>query len=348
MPNSMQHNIDILNPIDYSGWDELLASSQEYTFFHTSAWAKVLWEAYHYRPLYFTVLDSNRLLALIPMMEVRSMLTGLRGVSLPFTDHCEPIIVEGIEAEDMFNFVTEYARQHSWRFVESRGGRYPDATPAVSFYKHTLNLTFGIDKIFSRFEHSTKSNIRKAIREDVEVNIFRSLEAVKEYYRLQCITRKRHALPPQPYRFFQKIYEHVISKNLGLVVLASHGKTNIAGSIFFHFREKCLDKFGASDYAYQHLRANNLVMWEAIKWYSQNGYRSLSLGRTMLDNTGLRRFKTGWGTDEQILNYYRYDLRRDAFVADALLPKGAYSRIFRTMPIFLLRMLGALLYKHVG
>jgi hypothetical protein len=68
----------------------------------------------------------------------------------------------------------------------------------------------------------------------------------------------------------------------------------------------------------------------------------------MLNNAGLRRFKTGWGTDEKILNYYRYDLRRNTFVTNALLPKGTYRRIFRIMPIFLLRMIGALLYKHVA
>jgi len=33
-----------------------------------------------------------------------------------------------------------------------------------------------------------------------------------EYYRLHCLTRKRHGLPPQPTGFFQKIQEHIIAK----------------------------------------------------------------------------------------------------------------------------------------
>lgn len=344
----MQQQIEILNPIDYVGWDELLASNRECTFFHTSAWAKVLCQTYHYRPLYFTVLDNNKLLALFPIMEVKSMLTGVRGVSLPFTDYCEPINASGIELLDIISFVAEYARKHHWKFIESRGGHYPGETPSTSVCRHTLDLTLGVAEIFSRFDSSTKRNIKKSRREGVKVNICRSLDAIKKYYRLHCITRKRHALPPQPGAFFRNIYEHVISKNLGFVALAFHGKTNIAGSIFFNFQDKCSYKFGASDYTYQHLRANNLVMWEAIKWYAQNGYRSLCLGRTMLDNTGLRRFKTGWGVDEQIINYYKYDLRRDAFMAKTLHPKKAYRHIFGRMPIPLLRALGYLLYKHAG
>jgi hypothetical protein len=344
----MHCDIDIINPIDYQGWDDLLVSSQEYTFFHTSAWAKVLWETYHYRPLYFTLLDGNGLLALIPMMEVKSIFTGLRGVSLPFTDYCQAIITKEFQLQDMIDFVKEYGHRCNWKFIEIRGGHCPDAAGTTFFYRHRLKLTPNSEQIFSRFKDTTKRNIRKAIREGVEVNVYRSLEAVREYCRLHYITRKKHGLPPQPRSFFRKIYEHIISKNLGFIALASYGKINIAGSIFFDFKEKAVYKFGASDFKYQHLRANNLVMWEAIKLYAQNGYKSLCFGRTALDNIGLRRFKAGWGTDEQVMNYYKYDLQQNAFVTEASLLRNSHRRIFRIMPITLLKMLGSLLYKHIG
>ena len=344
----MHHRIEIINPIDYAGWDELLTSSRECTFFHTSSWAKVLYQTYHYSPLYFTVLNDSRLLALVPMMEINSILTGVRGVSLPFTDFCEPVITNGIQMQTMNSFIREYAREHHWKYIECRGGYYPGETPEVSVCRHTLALTPDTDRIFSRFDSSTKRNIKKSIREGIRVEIYRSSDAVKKYYHLHCITRKRHALPPQPYSFFRNIHEFVISKNMGFVALAFYREKNIAGSVFFNFQDKCLYKFGASDYAYQHLRANNLVMWEAIKWYAQNGYRSLCMGRTIPDNTGLRRFKLGWGVDEQILNYYKYDLRRDTFVSKALMPNKTYHNIFKVMPVPLLRALGCLLYKHIG
>jgi hypothetical protein len=292
--------------------------------------------------------DNGRLLALLAMMEVRSVLTGLRGVSLPFTDYCVPVVAEGFGIDKLLEFVKEYGRRCRWRFIEIRGGHYPGQAAVTSFYVHRLDLTSDTDQMFSRFEASKKRNIRKAIREGVEVNICRSAEAVREYYRLHCITRKRHGLPPQPRCFFEKIYEHIISKNQGFVALGSRGKTSIAGSVFFNFQKKSLYKFGASDHRYQHLRANDLVMWESMKWYAQNGYVSLSLGRTALDNTGLRRFKVGWGTQEHIIDYYKYDLRRDAFVTETSLVNNSHRRFFSMMPIPLLKALGSLLYKHVG
>jgi hypothetical protein len=89
-------------------------------------------------------------------------------------------------------------------------------------------------------------------------------------------------------------------------------------------------------------------MWEAIKRYAENGYRSMCFGRTAMDNTGLRKFKAGWGADEHIVNYYKYDVRRETFVGERSLVKKSHRCIFRAMPIFLIRVLGSLLYKHVG
>jgi lipid II:glycine glycyltransferase (peptidoglycan interpeptide bridge formation enzyme) len=162
------------------------------------------------------------------------------------------------------------------------------------------------------------------------------------------MTRKEHGLPPQPYAFFKKIHEHVISKDHGIVMLASYRQRPIAGAIYFHFGSNAIYKYGASDRAYQQLRANNLIMWEVIQWYSQKKYASLCLGRTEPENLGLRRFKAGWGAEERVLKYFRYDLRLGAFVQSDQKGTGLHNKLFGRMPAVLLRMIGSLLYRHVG
>ena len=89
--------VEIINPLQFTGWDELLLTQPESTFFHSSHWARVLYDTYGYKPLYFTVRDNDKLSALVPVMEIDSFLTGKRGVSLPFTDFCEPIIRDDIQ-----------------------------------------------------------------------------------------------------------------------------------------------------------------------------------------------------------------------------------------------------------
>lgn len=344
----MRHNIEVVNPIEQPGWDERVTRADGWTFFHTVAWARVLWETYRYRPLYFTVRDDDALLALVAMMEVKSPFTGCRGVSLPFTDYCGPLISQGTRIEDVNEFIMEYGRKAGWKSIECRGDSFPGMAVETSFYRHELVLSPDVDRLFAGLKGTTRRNIRKAMREGVTVSIEQSLDAVKEYYRLHCMTRKKHGLPPQPYTFFEKIHEHIISRDFGVVVLASHQGVNVAGDVFFGLKDKALYKYGASDYAYQHLRPSDLVMWEGIKRYAQSGYRTLCFGRTAMDNDGLRRFKGQWGVDEQIINYYKYDLRRDVFVTEAPRVGDSHHRFFHALPIPVLKVCGALLYRHMG
>jgi len=162
------------------------------------------------------------------------------------------------------------------------------------------------------------------------------------------LTRKMHGLPPQPSSFFRKVYQHIISKGHGFVALASHEGKTVAAAVYFNFGNKSLFKYGASDKRYQHIRPNNLIMWEAIKWYSQKGYTTLCFGRTEPENKGLRQFKAGWGAEERIVNYYKYDLIKEAYIKDSLKVRGFHNKVFTTMPMPLLRITGSLLYKHMG
>jgi hypothetical protein len=346
----MTVKLEVLNPLKFDDWDELLLTSESYSFFHTSLWAKVLCESYKYRPLYFTAIDNRRLSALMPVMEINSLLTGRRGVSLPFTDYCQPIISDKFDSQAIIGGLIGYGKKAGWKYIEWRGdgGCFRSVTPYSFYFGHSLDLTRNEKEILFTFRDSTKRNIRKAIKEGVKANIFNSLESIKEFYKLNCMTRKHHGLPPQPYGFFKKVYDHIINKSLGFVVLASFQDKPVAGAVFFHFGRKAVYKYGASDMDYQDLRANNLVMWEAIKWYSQNEYKSFCFGRTDPENQGLIQFKSGWGTTEQQINYYRYDLEKDSFVSGSSKVSGFHNKIFRNIPIPLLNMIGSILYKHVG
>lgn len=339
----------IVDPTKHPGWDDLILSNRKYSFFHSSAWAKVLSDSYGYRPLFFTLFHDERLLSLIPVMEVKSILTGRRGVSLPFSDYCVPIIHEKRHFENILNDIIKYGTKRRWKYVELRGGNefLDTISPASWFYWHTLDLGRDADTIFRGFKGSTRRNIKKAIRENVQVHISHSLDSVREFYRLNAITRKHHGLPPQPFFFFKNVHKHIISRGKGFVVLASFGGRNIAEAVYFHFGRKAIYKYGASERSFQNKRPNNLVMWEAIKWYSEKGFESFSFGRTEPENNGLLQFKRGWGTREKVVRYYKYDLRKDSFVVDHSKPE-TFSPIFRKMPVPLLNLLGSMLYRHVG
>jgi lipid II:glycine glycyltransferase (peptidoglycan interpeptide bridge formation enzyme) len=206
----------------------------------------------------------------------------------------------------------------------------------------------GHEKIFSNLRDSTRRNVKKAEKEKVEVQIEKSGDALGEFCRLNRLTRREHGLPPQPYHFFEKVHRHIISQEGGFIALAYFQGKAIAGNVFFHFGDQAIYKYGASDKAYQHLRANNLIMWEAVKWFAGKGFKSLCFGRTELENEGLRQFKTGWGAEETQVRYFKYDMRQGAFVPGTQKGEPAYANLFRATPAPILNAIGSLLYRHMG
>jgi CelD/BcsL family acetyltransferase involved in cellulose biosynthesis len=342
-------NIQILNPVEHPHWDDMLLSADRATFFHSSAWARVLSESYGYIPLYFTIIENGKLFGLIPVMEIKSFLTGRRGVSLPFTDMCDPLAEDPEAFEALLKKAAEYGRQARWKYIEMRGGgTFQSHQPAsAEHFVHCLDLSADEAGVCSNFKPNIRRNIRKAEKEGISVALERSRESVNVFYRLHCGTRRHHGLPPQPWSFFKKIHEHVIAAGKGFVALARYQNRWVAGAVYALYRDQAIYKYGASDRGLQHLRPNNLVMWEAIRWCCRNGIRALGFGRTEPENEGLLQFKRGWGAVEGRLQYHQLDLRSNRFVGETAGPNTSYAA-FKTLPLPMLRLAGHLLYRHVG
>jgi hypothetical protein len=338
-----------LDPVSYNNWDEFISAFPGSSFFHSVAWTRVLSESYNYKPAFF-VSNEEGSTALIPVMDVKSALTGRRGVSLPFTDYCEPIIAGSIKFEVMLDRIIQYGKRVKWGFIELRGGEkfLPDALCSSRFFGHSLDISREEKQIYSSFKDTFRRNIKKARANGVNVRYFDTMEAVMEFYRLNCVTRKRHGLPPQPLHFFRKVHEHIISKDKGIVALASHDNKFIAGAVFFHFGGKAIFKYGASDIRRRNLRANNLIMWESVRWCRERGCKSLSLGRTEIENEGLRRFKLALGAEEYPILYYRYDLKSGLFVKEPEKVSAFQAGILNKLPVFILKIIGNVYYRHAG
>ena len=340
-----------LNPLDYPKWDELLSRQPNASFFHTSAWARVLHDSYGYKPFYLASVADDRFDIVIPLMEVDSFFTGKRAVSLPFTDFCPVLCSDQSSFDHYLQNIIDYGKKAGWNYIEFRGAeKFLSAHPAYShFYVHHLDLIRGHEEILRHLRSSTRRNIKKALKNNLEIEISDDIESVKGFYSLNCITRKRHGLPPQPFRFFEKVHEHIISKGSGVVLIARYKGEPVASAVYFHFGGQAIYKYGASCMKYQYLRANNLIMWEAIKYFSEKGLSTFHFGRTEPENKGLLQFKRGWGTEEEILKYYRYDFKKRSFTAAASTNEySMFNALMKKLPIPVLRFIGAALYPHVA
>ncbi len=340
----------ILDPVHHPGWDAVVALHRDAGCFHTSAWAKVLHQTYNHQPFYLQFSRGRRLAALIPLMEVRSLFTGRRGVCLPFSDACEPLIFDPEAVGLVRDRLVRFAQERRWKHLEIRGGKFFQlaARSATKFFGHTLDLRSGAQELTTHFTSPVRRAIRKAERSDVSAVVVRNRPAIGDFYRLHVQTRRRHGLPPQPVSFFLNIYEHIINRGLGFIVLAQHGPRPIAAAIFFRFGRNALYKYGASDKRFQALRANNLVMWQGIQFLAHNGAEKLHFGRTEQENEGLRRFKLSWNTQEETIDYFRVDPSGRQCLAPARShDSGLHKKVFGRLPLMFNRLAGSMIYPHL-
>lgn len=307
-------------------------------------------ETYGYRPLYFVSRKRGGLETVVPVMEVDSLWTGRRGVSLPFTDYCDPILADEGGFSDVLPRIQRFGEQRGWDYLEMRGtdGALGVGPCSAEYYGHRLSLARDEEAFKKKIRNSTLRNIKKAVAAGVEVEVLDSVEGMREFYRLNSLTRRDHGLPPQPWKFFERLHGLVLSTGKGFLALGRFQGQTIAGVFFFAFGQEAIFKYGASEKRFQHLRANNLIMWEAIRRCREMGMETLCLGRTDLDHQGLKQFKDGWGARETRIAYVRYDFRRETFRGPFPVRSGLPEKVFRKLPLPLLEALGRVLYKHMG
>lgn len=343
--------IKIINPSEFENWNTEILKFNSYSFFHSIEWCQVLTATYGYTPTYFCLIKNKELSSIVPTMEVNSMLTGKRLVSLPFSDFCEPIFSSIDESEILKEAMLDYCRKNKLIYIEFRTSetRFPYETEYFrTDLRHILEISAEQNEIQKNFSENTRRNIKAAIKEGLSVKELNSTEGINIFYELQCITRRKHGLPPQPKSFFENIHRFIISKNKGQIIFGYLRNEPVAALMFFTIGDKVLYKFGASLINSLPKGTNHFLMWEAIKKYKSAGFREFDFGRTETNHDGLRRFKLGFGADERIIYSTRYDIRTDSFIQPESKTTGTHNKIIKRLPISILKLIGETVYKHMG
>jgi len=338
----------IIDPIECPEWDALIATHPHCTFFHSRAWAQTLAGTYGFNCQYVVAERNGRLHGLLPIIETRSWIRGIRAISLPFTDECPALTSAEVNLESLLDAAAGDAETRRWTHLGMSVEPEILGASAATHYTHQLPLGIETDDLFDGCDSATRRAVRKAERSGVSVRFANDFDAVRDYYRLHCRTRARLGSPPQPFRFFAGICQHILQQGRGFVALAIHRGRVIAGAVFFEFAGMAVYKFSASDERFQELRASNLVIWRAIEKLVTSGARELNFGRTSLANGGLRRFKLGWGAQEQAICRGQYCFETRSFEPVADLAHGFHTRLIAALPPFVSRWIGTLAYPHLS
>src|SRR5271166_4816066 len=82
-----------IEPLTDPRWETFLQQHPRASMFHSLAWLRALRRTYGFPSIAFTTSQDDRKLEnAIVFCRVESWMTGRRLVSLPFSDHCEPLV----------------------------------------------------------------------------------------------------------------------------------------------------------------------------------------------------------------------------------------------------------------
>ena len=327
------------------------------SIFHSSAWLQALSRTYGYQPVAYTTSPTGQALENgMVFCQVKSWLTGRRLVSLPFSDHCEPLVDTPADLQAITVALEEECWGGPWRYLEMRplqpfAMETSLAHATVPYTFHQLDLEPDLDTLFRNcHKNSTQRKILRAEREHLQYREGSTKELLDYFYRIHTRTRQRHHRPPQPRKWFINLMEGF--GDALKIRVAFHGKRAVAATITIRHKDTMVYKYGGSDPRFNHLGSMHLLLWRAIQEAKASGLHFFDFGRTDADQHGLITFKKRWGTEQSELIYSRYGLSDHVtplFEPSAASWKSKLAKyVLAYMQPRILSVAGRALYRHVG
>jgi CelD/BcsL family acetyltransferase involved in cellulose biosynthesis len=333
--------------LDSPRWRDFVESQPSARIFHHPEWARLLADCYGYpaRAVALTM-RGGAVTAGLPVIDVSGRIGGRRWVSLPFTDSC-PLVADE-SSSDVVAALLDISHAAKLDVLELRGPLPAHAAvqSSAAFVVHDLALTDDPRATWAGFRKNHRRSVRDAEKAGVRIVQGSSAADLDIFYRLHLRTRRRLGVPIQPRRFFRLLFERIIQPGLGFVLIAYADSVPVAAAIFTAWNGTVTYKYGARDERFPKLDASHLIFWTAIQRACEEGHRTFDFGRSDLQQTSLRAFKSGWGAHEEQLAYSW--IARSPIRPSTNRLEKVMGVLIRNSTPWLCRALGEALYKYAA
>jgi len=278
------------------------------------------------KPFAILVLAGHSVVGVLPAVTEGRNIGSRRYLSLArnadLTAVCDVLVRRLLEESRSANLVTVDSFVKLDSFIQNGFRCQPFGQVIV------LDLHVGPDALFKRFHKNRRSNIRSAIRHGVQVLTPTSETQISEFYDVysawRCTKRKHIHGDRLPLEVFKERFR--LNQNFRFLLASVSGRI-IAGLTLRFSRGglvECATNCSLDEFL--HLRPNDLLVWDAIKWACNQGFPHMSLG-------GAHRFLREFGGVSIPVYRYRKDQTRFRRFDIAAGVADAARRTFRTLPL---------------
>ena len=330
-------------------WDAFVQACPAATFFHRAGWQQVLSTAFGHRTWYFYAELDGRIVAVLPLAQVRSRWFGHTLCSLPFC------VYGGIAGEraDAAAALDREAQQLAVRLgVDHLEYRHRDATAAGQ--PSALYATFRqpLHQLAEQNMQALPRKQRAMVRKGIAAGLYSTVDDdIDAFFGAYASSVHRLGTPVFAPRYF-RILKAVFGADCQfLTVFRHHGRQqeSIAAVLVFYFRGEVLPYYGGGYPRARQVAGNDFMYWEVMRRATEAGCTLFDFGRSKV-GTGAYDFKKNWGFTPQALHYvYRLNLAKAVPAHHPLNPNYRWLiQAWRRLPLPLANLIGPHIVRHLG
>jgi FemAB-related protein (PEP-CTERM system-associated) len=335
-----------------AAWDDFVRDQPDGTFFHLSAWRRVIEAAFGHRAHYAAAEQDGALVGVLPLVQVRTRLFGHSLISSPFCVYGGALAADAEVFRALLRHAEGLREKLGASVAEMRFEKAPPDgwTDENWLCRPGLYVTFrraitGDDEAnLKAIPRKQRAMVRKGIERGLASRVDGNVDLLHAVYAESV----RNLGTPVFSRKYFRILAQVFGEALD-VVTVSDGQTPVAAVMNFYWRDEVLPYYGGGTAAARACHANDFLYWATMKHAAGRGCRLFDFGRSK-EGTGSFAFKKNWGFAPAPL-HYRFALPAGGKIPEVnpLNPKYRLMiEAWKRLPLPVANALGPALVRGVG
>lgn len=313
-------SISVVNSVPEDEWRQFVDRNPMGNIFHTPEMFAVFQNTKGYQPELWAARDDDKqLLVLFSPVRISVNNGPLRALTTFAVAYGSILCAQCDKAsEGLRNLLNAYQKEARSRsvYTELRNCRpmdeYQPLLEQLRFdYEDHLNYIISLDgspeAVFNNIGKRTQRNIKRGINQGrVTIEEVNDRSGIDTSYELLRKTYHLAQVPLADRSLFEAAYKLLHPKGMLRVTLAKVESTPVATSLELLYKDTIYGWYGGMDRAYGSYNPNELLMWDILRWGSENGYKNYDFGGAGKpdEGYGVRDFKAKFGGS--LVCYGRY------------------------------------------
>ena len=337
---------------DTAAWDSFVRSRPDATFFHLSAWRRVIETAFAHRAYYCVAEQDGAVVGVLPLMQVRTRLFGHTLISNPFCVYGGPLAASAEAAHALASHAAQLRAQLGAAACEFRFLEDPPHGTMDDAWQNRDGLYVTFRRAISGDDDTNLKLIPRKQRAVVRKGVERGLTAtsdrnVGQLHAIYAESVRNLGTPVFARRYFDVLAE-TFAEMMDVVTVRSEGRA-VASVMNFYWRNEVIPYYGGGTNSARSCQANDFMYWEVMRRAAARGCRLFDFGRSK-QGTGAFAFKKNWGFTPVKLPY-RILLAPGQAIPEVnpLNPKYRLMiAAWKRLPVPVANLIGPVLVRGVG